>query len=235
MDKKVCLYVVNDASTERHGIKDVLVLFRGCDQFNGGPDMSALILLSLPLSLLIVVSLVSLAILDVALRGPWFAENVGPRCSGPLVAGLAAVDLLKTAACLTGEVARGEARLSCPDTHFVPQVTDIEARAIAGEIRRNGAGEVHRVLQQSRSRAGHCPMHLTDGLCACAVVRPLDCLGRCFAGADSPEWAKGLGRSFSVAFRDHLESHQTNASTQRLDDALLKLLDQTPGSIRPSS
>ncbi len=191
--------------------------------------MSGIILLSLPLSLLIFALLALFAVLEVTWRTPSFAGKAGLRSSPPPAAALLAIDMLRTTSYLTGEIFSGETRLKCPETPYIPQVTELETQAIADEISRNGVSEVRRVLQRSRTHDGICPMRLTNGLCACAVVRPLDCLGRCFAGADSPEWANGLGHSVSTVFRQHLERHHANATIRRLDDALLEVLDETPG------
>lgn len=189
--------------------------------------MSALILLSLPLSLVILASLASVAVLDVALRATSGTVKTGAQGDSPLAAPLPAIEMLRTASYLTGEIPIRETRFTCSEAGFVPEVTEIEARAIAGEISRRGIEEVERIVRRSQSHNGLCPMRLTDGQCACSLVRPLDCLGRCVAGGDSPEWAGGLGHSVSAAFRQHLHRHHADATTHRLDDALLEILDET--------
>lgn len=190
--------------------------------------MSALILLSLPLSLLIVGFLAIIAFLDVIRKPPSYAEIAGVRNSTRTFETVPMIELARAAGVLTGEFSRADTELTCPKTPFVPQVTEPEARAIAVEIARKGHGEVRRVLERSHAHDGICPMRLQNGLCACSVVRPLDCLGRCFAGADSPEWAKGLGQTVSTAFRRHLENHHANPTARRLDVALVEVLDEAP-------
>ncbi len=189
--------------------------------------MSAFVLLSLPLCLLLVASLMGLALFDFTARTPSFAGDARRRNFRPAVTVLPTTELLQTTASLACEISEDETRLTCSETGFVPQVTRVEASAIAHEIRRQGADEIHRVLQQSRLREERCPMRLEDGQCACTCVRPLDCLGRCVIASDAPEWANGLGVSISTAFRQHLKRHQADATTQRLDDALLDALGET--------
>lgn len=185
--------------------------------------MAGLILLSLPLSIMLVALVVLMAIIDVARRPPKIVQRASAYDAS---AAWPINELLETTARLTGEIAIGQGGCRCPDTPFIPRVTDPEARAIALEVRQLGPAEVNRALEQSRAHHQTCPMRREDGLCACSVVRPLDCLGRCFAGADSPEWAQGLGQTVSTAFHRHLESHHSNSATRRLDDALLAMLDE---------
>lgn len=184
--------------------------------------MSAFVLLSLPLSLLVVAVLALLAFEDVAfhrmsLATPGMRLSDGDR--------KVAAEMVAMVGTLAGEGLSDERAFVCPETPFIPLVTEPEARAIAADTVSAGPAAVRRVLDRSHHANGVCPMRLNGGLCACATVRPLDCIGRCIAGADSPEWATGLGHSLSAAFRQHLETHHANAATRRLDEALVTLLD----------
>lgn len=189
--------------------------------------MSAVILLSLPLSLLIVGSLMGWALLD-AIRHAHSPANLGAS-SRFVPAGMAVS--VETAATLEGLVGERWMRKTqvmdviCPEEPFMPQVTEPEVHAIATELRRQGPTEIRRVLDRSRTTDGICPMRLASGHCACSLIRPLNCLGRCRVGGDSPEWATGLGRTISTAFGQHLENHHERGTTRGLNEALLTVLD----------
>lgn len=192
--------------------------------------MSAMVLLSLPLSLLAVGMLVVVAFADGAFRSLSFAGQAERFCSPRPSQKFPMRELMTTAGRLIDENSLDAAQLVCPETPFIPQVTEPEAKAIASEVKHRGPVEVNRVLEQSRAANGFCPMRLKSGLCACATIRPLDCISRCLAGADSPEWVAGLGDSLSTAFRHHLETHHADGATRGLDQALLATLDSPPPS-----
>jgi hypothetical protein len=185
-------------------------------------NMSGLVLLSLPLSLTVIAVVAVYAIVDAIRHLPVYAATCG---ASPQALTDPATELMQTMCQIAGQKHEAGHGFKCPESPFVPQVTEIEAKVIAGEIRLRGNAEVNRVIERSRSRSEVCPMRQQNGWCACSAARPLDCVGRCFAGADSPEWVSGLGETVASAFHQHLQSHHASASTQRLDDALLTILD----------
>lgn len=191
--------------------------------------MSALVLLSLPLSLLAFGAVVTWAVLESAWQavspsGLTMERSGSRRASAWLTEASAAIDRL------AGE--RPDSHLTCPASPFIPKVTDVEAQVIAVELKRRGDAEVQRVVEKSRVADGVCPMRLADGLCACATIRPLECLGRCLAGADSPEWAAGLGPSLSTAFRQHLKNHHADSIARGLNEAMLTAFAGEPDHVR---
>lgn len=186
--------------------------------------MSAIVLLTLPLSLLAILTVLGLAFEDAAFRPLWAGVKGGGQQNLPAYRPLPSVELASTAERMSEVEVADLSQLVCPETPFLPQVTLPEAQAIATEVRRYGPLEVRRVVDRSRTAHGMCPLRLKNGLCACAAARPLACIGRCVAGGDSPDWAEGLGQSMSEAFRRHLETRHADASTQSLDEALLPLL-----------
>lgn len=190
--------------------------------------MAAIVLLSLPMCLLALGTLMAVAFINEALTtqyalGGAVAGELTPRWF-PSVS-----ELSKTSERLTGESNFDLTHLICPPAPFVPRVTEPEANAIAAEIQRRGTAEVNRVLKRSHGCNGACPMRLSNGQCDCSTVRPLNCIGRCQTAGEAPEWVAGLGDSLSMAFRDHLQSRNLNAESRPLDEALVSLL------VRPQS
>lgn len=183
--------------------------------------MSAIVLLSLPLSLLAFSVVATWAVMDAAWRGTSPAEVTIPRRR---VRAQLPVEMAKTIGQVIGAAPVIESQVTCSDSAFIPQVTELEARAIVEDLRRQGPDAVEQVLERSRASDGICPMRNADGFCACSAIRPLECLGRCLAGGDSPEWAAGLGQSMSAAFRQHLKDHHEDSATRRLNEAMLSVL-----------
>ena len=177
--------------------------------------MVGLVFLLLPISVLMVALVMGMAFADVAFR-PVAAGKVGTSATEPLQ------ELAGTLQRLSG-VAVAPAACQCES--FVPSVTEPEARAIVAELRQRGSAELPGVIERSRHPGAACPMLSASGICACAMTRPLACIGRCVVGGDSPEWARGLGDSLSFAFRQHLESQHVNADSRRLDEALVAVFD----------
>ncbi|MEI8019841.1 MAG: hypothetical protein WCH39_16675 [Schlesneria sp.] len=187
--------------------------------------MASVIFLMLPLSVLFVFGLMALAFADVAFREVRVASGSYGGGSGPVRNQSPLADIYSSLSRMTDDVADLSNHASSACESFVPAVTNIEANAIAEELRHRRDGELHRVMERSRNHGCSCPMLTQTGMCACSIARPLACIGRCTLGGDSPEWVQGLGSSVSEAFRHHLESRQVNAEIHRLDDALVSLID----------
>lgn len=186
--------------------------------------MVGILLLSLPLTLLMVGIVLVWAFVDAAWQVAPAHQMALPFRRKPVDALLA-----ETAAAierLSGE--SPEAWLTCPETPYVPRVTEAEAAAIAADIQNRGRVEVRRVLEIANSHQECCPMRLADGLCACATIRPLECLGRCRAGTDAPAWDAEFSQSVSTAFQQHLRHQHQDAGTRRLDEAMVELLSARP-------
>ena len=201
--------------------------------------MSGVILLLLPLSVLVVFVFAAMAFSEVAFRGVEVSSGHCPgshrlRSNADAIANRAlfpAQELTVTLQRLTGKTPDAAEHSACVCETYVPSVTDPEARTIAEELRQRGGDDLTRVLERSRQHGSSCPMLTETGLCACAIARPLSCIGRCVLGGDSPEWVAGLGDTVQDAFRHHLESRRVNSETHRLDDALVSLLDRPNGNV----
>ena len=189
--------------------------------------MSGLVFLSLPLCMLIAGLLFVVAFLDAACSTPSFAGAVAIDRSKRPSKPQSASEKGRVPDSLVAEIAREQVSLFCPESQFVPQVTELEAKAIVHEILEKGVEEANRVLERSNAHDGICPMRLQNGCCACSVARPLECIGRCFAEADSREWLQGFGKAVSSAFHQQLESHHLNSKTSKLDHVLVKALAET--------
>ena len=189
--------------------------------------MAGLMFLLLPLSVLLVVVVAVAAFLEAAFREPRLlsVHETGQRNSSPR-GKMSTMELSASLQRLTGTPAISIRQAACTCESFIPSVTEPEAVAIADELERRGNGDLQIVMERARHCDASCPMLTKTGLCACAITRPLACIGRCVVGGDSPEWAAGLGESVSEAFRRHLDSRHVNSSTRRLDEALVSLLDK---------
>ncbi len=187
--------------------------------------MASVIFLMLPLSVLFVFGLMALAFADVAFREVRVASNATGGEATTFQNQPTFVEIASSLVRLTGGVSDSLHLASSDCESFVPVVTNVEAIAIADELRQRRDGEMQRVMERSRNHGCSCPMLTQTGMCACSIARPLSCIGRCTLGGDSPEWVQGLGSSVSQAFRHHLESRQVNADVRRLDDALVSLVD----------
>lgn len=192
--------------------------------------MPGFIFLLLPLSIIFVFALAALAFADVAFRQvPVLERSIGagvPLSGGRLLAReIAAVQRVVTTAPETD----ASSAVSCSCESFIPMVTEPEATVIAQELQ-GRATELQQVRARLTCHKGACPMRSDSGVCACAVARPISCIGRCTAGEDAPEWMKGLGDTVFAAFRNHLEDRHLNAHTRRLDEALGSLLNITTDS-----
>lgn len=163
----------------------------------------SILLLSLPLTLLVVAAVGLLAVADVAF--PKSTVSVGRR---------------GTAARWFAAARTNSLELACPETPFIPRVTRMEAETIASTIRRRGAEAVAEVVARVEENSGGCPLRDAQGWCACAMSRPLECVGRCFIGADSPEWVEGIGTALSATLRRHLSANQLDAELLPLPEAL---------------
>jgi len=112
----------------------------------------------------------------------------------------------------------------------------LEASVIVAELQQLGAAEVERVRQQAHAGGADCPLWKETGQCACSLVRPLACLGKCSAGYDvDAAWARGLGETFSGALRNSLRREHRDDKLHDLNEALGSLLSATasrPGSPR---
>lgn len=178
--------------------------------------MAGLVFLLLPISVLAVFALIAVAFADVAF---------GQVAADPVGAWPASDPLRDFAGTLQNLMGTGAAPVACGCDSFVPSVTEPEARSIVAELRQRGSVDLPLVMERSKHPDGGCPMLMASGVCACAMTRPLACIGRCVVGGDSPEWATGLGDSLSTAFRRHLESQHVNAESRRLDEALAAVFD----------
>ena len=176
----------------------------------------------LPLSLFFILLVAAVAFGDVALRTVPVvpSRSKGQGMPRDWQAAGEAVSALQS---MTKDANAGSPLTCCCDS-FVPLVTTPEAQAIADELRGRSDGELQLVKNRSLSHGPACPMKTDAGYCACAVARPLACIGRCTVGGDSPEWVAGLGATVSDAFRHHLEAKHVDATTRRLDEALVTLL-----------
>ena len=190
--------------------------------------MASVIFLMLPLSVLFVFGLMALAFADVAFREVQVAHHSPMGGASSFKNQPPIAEIASSLSRFSGEVADSLHPASSACESFVPSVTDVEASAIARELRQRRDGELQRVMERSRNHGCSCPMLTQTGMCACSIARPLACIGRCTLGGDSPEWVQGLGSSVSEAFRHHLESRHVNADIHRLDDALVTLIDH-PG------
>ena len=187
--------------------------------------MASIIFLMLPLSVLFIFGLMALAFADVAFREVRVASGSNGGRVSPVQKQTPLSELFSSLSRMTDDVPDSSHQASSACESFVPSVTNIEANAIAQELRQRRDGELQRVMERSRNHGCSCPMLTQTGMCACSIARPLACIGRCTLGGDSPEWVDGLGSSVSVAFRHHLESRKENAEIHRLDDALVTLID----------
>ena len=187
--------------------------------------MASVIFLMLPLSVLFVFGLMALALADVAFREVRVGSNSSRDGATTLENQPTFAEIASSLGRLTSGVSDRSHLASSDCESFIPVVTDVEAIAIADELRQRRDGEMQRVMERSRNHGCSCPMLTQTGMCACSIARPLSCIGRCTLGGDSPEWVQGLGSSVSQAFRHHLESRQVNADVRRLDDALVSLVD----------
>ncbi len=187
--------------------------------------MASVIFLMLPLSVLFVFGLMALAFADVAFREVRVASGSLPGGAPAMQSQIPLAEIYSSLSRITDDVALSSHLASSACESFVPSVTNVEANAIAQELRQRRDGELQRVMERSRNHGCSCPMLTQTGMCACSIARPLACIGRCTLGGDSPEWVQGLGSSVSEAFRHHLESRQVNADIHRLDDALVSLID----------
>ena len=189
--------------------------------------MASVIFLMLPLSVLFVFGLMAIAFADVAFREARVASSSPLGGVSRQQNQTSLTEIYSSLGRMTGDVSCSPHLASSVCESFVPTVTDVEANAIAQELRQRRDGEVQRVMERSRNHGCSCPMLTQTGMCACSIARPLACIGRCTLGGDSPEWVQGLGSSVSEAFRHHLESRHVNADIHRLDDALVTLVDQS--------
>ena len=197
-------------------------------------NMAGVLVLMLPLSVLLVVTLGVMAFLDVALRGAQ-AGSVSSRVGHVTSPGKrlsstesdsSAWELFSTVRNLAGETSVPPGSKICRFESFVPLVTEPEAKMIAAEVAEFD-GELMRKIASKAVRHGEsCPMRSDEGSCQCGVARPLACIGRCTQADDSPVWTTNLGESLSEAFRHHLELRQENSVARRLDEALVSILDR---------
>jgi hypothetical protein len=206
--------------------------FEGCLGVHENKEtiMAGIIFLLLPLSVILVFALAGLAFADVAIRGAQLsAAGSAPVNDVSRSLQTSARQISSSLQRLTADALQPASQMVCHSAAFVPSVTEPEAKAIAEELQQRGGSDLNRVMQRSRQHGQTCPMRSDSGVCLCAVSRPLSCLGRCVLGGDSPESTAELGDTIQDAFRRHLASRHANAGTNRLDEALVSLLDRPNG------
>lgn len=126
--------------------------------------------------------------------------------------------------------ARGLQR--CQESMSVPQVTAPEAFAIADEIRKLPQSMLlpisRHVAAAAKSGTGGCPLMTSQGMCLCAIARPLGCRGRCLAGfdssADAAAWATTLEDGLSEGLQQELNTAGLDATRYDLNQALAAIL-----------
>lgn len=126
--------------------------------------------------------------------------------------------------------ARGLQR--CQESMSVPQATAPEVFAIVDEIRKLPQSILlpvsHHVAAAAKSGTGGCPLLTSQGMCLCAIARPLGCRGRCLAGfdssADAAAWATTLEDGLSEGLQQELNSAGLDATRYDLNQALAAVL-----------
>jgi hypothetical protein len=169
-----------------------------------------------------------------------------------------AVVLAQTATAFADDVLARTLKLSTPHAAGlncrngngeVPRVTMPEALSIVEELRQRGVVELIAVRQRARRNlaapvidAGgatshvHCPLRTTDGMCACALSRPLACSGRCLAGCDQPAGDAGWGRTLGEGVQEGMQAELRNAGLDadryELNEVLARLPDVPDAAAR---
>ena len=120
---------------------------------------------------------------------------------------------------------------SCHDSG-VPQATCPEIFAIADEVRKLPFNHrrqlVKHVSDASTNGSATCPLLTKQGMCLCAIVRPVGCRGRCLAGFDSSEdamaWANALEEGMSEGLQQGLNAAGLDGRCYDLNAGLAQVL-----------